>query len=271
MKNLYFYILFLSVSFGYGQTFGYTFFDSGTLEEWTNSNGSTENLSLAERNPFSLKKSCDGSNSVNGEMAIRNPAYFQDNYYSGEAAKIFMEIKNDNSFDLHLRLGFTDFEGSKIVFTEPTVIPANTGSWSIVEFETSPQSFSLIEGENSIAEVLTNVSEMWIIHNPEISFNGAYENGDFEIDTIGTIYLLGRDDFKTQNVNIYPIPTKDILYIESKHSKIERLEIYDSLGRIRKIESTNLQQIDLSDFSNGVYFLKLISGSEIQTKKIIKK
>ncbi|SDW66984.1 Por secretion system C-terminal sorting domain-containing protein [Aequorivita viscosa] len=204
-------------------------------------------------------------------MAIRNPAYFQDNYYSGEAAKIFMEIKNDNSFDLHLRLGFTDFEGSKIVFTEPTIIPANTGAWSIVEFETSPQFFSLIEGENSIAEVLTNVSEMWIIHNPEISFNGAYENGDFEIDTIGTIYLLGTDDFKTQNVNIYPIPTKNILHIESKNSSVEYLEIYDSLGRLKKSQSENLTQIDLSDFSNGVYFLKLISGSEIQTKKIIKK
>lgn len=270
MKNAYFYILLFSVSFGYSQTAGYTFFDSGTLEGWTNSDGSTVNLSLAERNPFSLKKSCDGSNSVNGEMAIRNPAYFQDNYYSGEAALIFMEIKNNNSFDLHLRLGFTDFEGSKILFTEPTIIPANTAEWSLLEFSTYQENFSLIEGENSIAEVLTNVSEMWIIHNPEISFNGAYENGDFEIDTVGTIYLLGTDDFKNQAVSIYPNPTKDILYIESKHSKIERIEFYDSLGSMKKIESTNLQQIDLSGLSNGIYFLKIISGNGIQTKKIIK-
>lgn len=270
MKHLYIYILLLSVSFGYGQSQGYTYFDSGTLEGWTNSDGSITNLSLEERDPYSLKKSCDGSNSANGEMAIRNSTYFQDNYYSDEAAQIFMEIKNDNSFDLHLRLGFTDFEGSKIVYTEPTIIPANTETWSIVAFNTDPQAFSLIEGENSIAEVLTYVNEMWIIHNPDISFNGAYENGDFEIDTLGTIYLLDTDDFKNQALSIYPIPTKDILYIESKGSKIERLEIYDSTGKMRKIESSNLQEIDLSNLADGIYFLKIYSENGVQTKKVTK-
>ncbi len=271
MKNLYIYILLLSVSFGYSQTHGYTYFDSGTFEEWTNSDGSITNLSLEDRNPYSFKKSCDGSNTVNGEMSIRNLSYFQDNYVSDDAATIYMEVKNNNPFDIHLRLGFANYEGSKIVTTEPVIVPANTDTWdSWIEFPIWPGVFTLIKGTNSITEVLSQAFELSIIHNPDISFNGAYENGNLEIDTVGTLYLLDAGDFKNQLVSIYPVPTKDVLYIKSNNSKIDRLEIYDSLGRMKKIEASNLHEIDLSAFSNGVYFLKIISAKGVQTKKIIK-
>ena len=271
MKLLHIYFLLFFVSISYGQSAGYTFFESGTLEGWTNADGSITNLSIEEggsNEELYLRKSCDGTNSVNGEMAIKNPLYFQDNYMDGGAARIELEVKNDNSFDLNLRLGFTDYEGSKIVFTNPIVIPPATG-WHLVTFDTDPSLFTSIEGPNSIAEVLFDTFEMWFIHNEDISFNGAYENGHLEIDNVGTLYL-GTEDFQNESVSIYPIPTKNMVYIETNHSKIDRLEIYDSLGRMQNIEFSNLSEIDLSSFSNGLYFLKIYSETGVLTKKIIK-
>ncbi len=271
MKLLPIYILLFSVYIGYGQSAGYTFFESGTLEEWTNSDGSITNLSIEERGPnegFYLRKSCDGTNSVNGEMAIKNLSYFQDNYMDGGAARIELEVKNDNSFDLNLRLGFTDYDGSKIVFTDPIVIPQAT-DWQYVTFDSYAEAFTLVEGPNSIIEVLLQTFEMWIIHNEDISFNGAYENGHLEIDTVGTLYL-GTGDFQNDLVSIYPIPTKNIVYIETTHSKVDRVEIYDFLGRRQNIELSSINKVDLSDFSNGIYFLKIYSETGVLTKKIIK-
>lgn len=271
MKLLHIYIFIFSISISYAQSGGYTFFETGTLEEWTNSNGSITNLSIEERGSneeLYLRKSCDGTNTVNGEMAIKNPLYFQDNYMDGGAGQISMDVKNDNSFDLYLRLGFTDYDGSKIVFTNPIVIPPDTG-WHLVTFDPYPQSFTLIEGPNSITEVLFQTYEMWLIHSEEPSFIGDYVNGHLEIDNVGTLYL-GTEDFQNESVNIYPIPSKGIVYVETNHSKIDRIEIYDSLGRKQNMEFSTLNEIDLSSFSNGIYFLRTFSETGVLTKKIIK-
>ncbi len=111
---------------------------------------------------------------------------------------------------------------------------------------------------------------MRLIHNENLSFDGAIENGNFEIDNIGTLYLAGLDDFKNESVIIYPIPTKDVIYIKTNSSTIDSIEIYDFLGRKKNVKHSNLYEVDLSNLENGIYLLKIFSENGMLTRKIIK-
>jgi len=83
----------------------------------------------------------------------------------------------------------------------------------------------------------------------------------------------------TQNENIsftlFPNPVTDdvnILVPEVKDSKAQ-LEIYTALGQ--KVSEYKLQQglttLNISELSQGVYFVKVVDGKRTQTKKIIKR
>jgi len=74
---------------------------------------------------------------------------------------------------------------------------------------------------------------------------------------------------------LYPNPTTGTVNIEFNcKSAIVKYELYDSNGIIIKsniIEnSSSIFQLDLSNYSNSIYFIKLYCGSDVQTFKIIK-
>lgn len=71
---------------------------------------------------------------------------------------------------------------------------------------------------------------------------------------------------------IYPNPATDILRIYSEE-RIEEVVVYDVYGR-QQVNMTTRQQgevtFDLSDFNNGVYFVKVKFGSNEVMKKVVK-
>lgn len=71
--------------------------------------------------------------------------------------------------------------------------------------------------------------------------------------------------------NIFPNPVSDILNISS-NSIIQNLSIYNMNGQKVIETNTSLKQIDISNFSSGVYLLKVVGeNEEIIYKKIVKK
>jgi len=78
---------------------------------------------------------------------------------------------------------------------------------------------------------------------------------------------LSITNFNEPVVNIFPNPTSEKIKITSKLS-IDKITIYNTLGH--KIRETNNPLIDLSEYSEGIYYLKIHSGSMIISKKIIK-
>lgn len=272
MKQLLICTLILFASCVYSQSHGYTNFESGTLEDWTNSDGSTTNLTIESPGfggSYHLKKVCDGTNTVLGEMAITNSSNFGDNYMNGGAVMISFWVKNENTFDLHLRLGFTDIDGTEIVTTTPIIVPPMTGEWQEVDFEIGPILFTLISGPNSIEDLLFETHDLKLIHNQNVSFDGAYENGTFEIDEVGTLYL-GVDDFTKESVIVYPVPVKERVHIKTNTITIKGVEMYDLFGKKQKINTTDLESINVTHLAAGVYFLKITGEKGTIVKKIIK-
>ena len=96
------------------------------------------------------------------------------------------------------------------------------------------------------------------------------------------IDLLGNsigDMSASNNINVFPIPSKDHLFIEiSMNEQINNepfdLMIYDANGRIVEVKThlkPGFNQLNISDWSNGKYFYRLSqNGNSIGKGLIIK-
>lgn len=76
------------------------------------------------------------------------------------------------------------------------------------------------------------------------------------------------------SVSVFPNPTKGKTYVQALGLTIQGIEVYNILGE--KIYSTadfkqqSLNEVDLSSFQSGIYFVKMYDGEKTYTKKIIR-
>ena len=78
------------------------------------------------------------------------------------------------------------------------------------------------------------------------------------------------DSFNTvSDIKIYPNPTNNIINISSK-STMNSIALYDIYGKLMIKQNTETASIDISTFSNGVYFLEIYSNNTKEVKKVIK-
>lgn len=98
---------------------------------------------------------------------------------------------------------------------------------------------------------------------------GSGETRDYTITVIES--PLSVNDFDLLEVKAYPNPVKDILNISSEQ-EISGIEIFNLLGQriVDKKINTNTTSIDLSVFPQGNYILKIKSGNNQKTLKVVK-
>jgi hypothetical protein len=96
-----------------------------------------------------------------------------------------------------------------------------------------------------------NLAASWVASNV------ALETGEFSLN-----YGL---------ITIYPNPGKYLLTIQSQIN-IDRLELFDVYGKVVKYFQVNSSevQINVSDLSSGMYFVKVYTEYGIKTEKWIK-
>ena len=113
-------------------------------------------------------------------------------------------------------------------------------------------------------------------HNNMITGYTEYNLGDN-----GEFYVANECEYSYDEVivtsiaennisyNIYPNPVKDIVNIEAEN--IELVEIYDVFGRklYSEKESGDIR-IDMSDFADGIYLVKIFSEGNSSVTKIVK-
>ncbi len=80
---------------------------------------------------------------------------------------------------------------------------------------------------------------------------------------------LGVDDFNLVQNQVYPNPAGEILTIESKVA-LEKIEIYDYLGKKVYEDVLANKKINISEFSKGVYILKLYGSKRTSSVKFLK-
>lgn len=109
----------------------------------------------------------------------------------------------------------------------------------------------------------------WSITNWTVSGENIDATASFSINC-----SVGIDEqLNNINFSVYPIPTTGNITIDLSEFEATNVSIINSLG-IAVFKAQNVTQnklpISLTEFSNGVYFVKIQSGNEFFAQKIIK-
>jgi|GEM_PF-1202074 len=103
-----------------------------------------------------------------------------------------------------------------------------------------------------------------------VDFKGA----NYSVSNIDAFGLNGIENYnESMNLKIYPNPTTDRFTISFDHSNSAYyLEILNTVGQVilNKKLTNNIEQIDLTGRSAGIYFVKIQSANNTIVKKIIK-
>lgn len=83
---------------------------------------------------------------------------------------------------------------------------------------------------------------------------------------------LNVAEYLSSDFEIYPNPTNKFINIKNKNGEnIEKIEIFNSLGKLIKPNDINNSYLDVTDLKKGIYFFRIKTENGIVTKKIIKK
>ena len=107
-----------------------------------------------------------------------------------------------------------------------------------------------------------------------VSFAVSSINFDPESDLISknntTTLGLENNNFISENTSLFPNPVNDILTIQiSKNITFKSATLYNTLGK--KILNSSNKQVNLSQLSEGIYFIKVFTDAGNLYQKIIKK
>ncbi len=97
-----------------------------------------------------------------------------------------------------------------------------------------------------------------------------------QIDCPETIVSMGKKSESTDNIKIYPNPANDIVSVQLGQNSMKkyRYSIYGTGGQLleKGIMRSNNQDIDISDYSAGIYLLTITDrqGNRLSSRKIVK-
>lgn len=116
------------------------------------------------------------------------------------------------------------------------------------------------------------------LHRFEIIEPGAYLEQAYSKTTIICSDEAGNNSNKSINLHnessntllsFYPNPTNGLVYIESTNA-IDSIEVFNLAGQLINIPTMNTNILDFTNFSAGIYFVKIYIGGDTRISKIIK-
>ncbi|WP_458627945.1 T9SS type A sorting domain-containing protein [Winogradskyella sp. PC D3.3] len=129
--------------------------------------------------------------------------------------------------------------------------------------------------ETSIAIFIRAVGPYDAAAHGDSGKDKGWMNGDSEIrlDNLALVNttVLSTKTFSASSLNVYPNPAKSFLTIKSSDdTQIDSVELYSVLGRkVLTIKKLINDTVDVSELTTGVYLVKINSGNNSVTKRIV--
>ena len=169
-------------------------------------------------------------------------------------------------------------------------ISSTDPNWDAIRFSdgnvypTSTSTPTTDTNNTRIFQFISNGSGVYDIHTPQTT------TGRYATDSSGDVTYLTSANDQTKwvlesstlslkknklltNLNIYPNPIKDILNISANNSKIDKVAVFNSIGKrvlAKPINNSNEIKLDVSHLPAGIYFVKVNSIKDVFTIKMIK-
>lgn len=103
--------------------------------------------------------------------------------------------------------------------------------------------------------------------NHTAGVKAVYATEATQISTINfEVSGSGVENVANEDITLYPIPVKDRLYINGQY---DRLSIYNVNGTVISEYDNPVSSIDVTSLNTGIYMVKIISGDNTLTKKLI--
>jgi subtilisin family serine protease len=110
--------------------------------------------------------------------------------------------------------------------------------------------------------------------NPSAGNIGPFPNMQAAVQRVYDDYVLALDVVNTTEFTIFPNPVQNQLKFLTNQdlSSMASVEIFNALGQsVFQAKMPNDRQLNVSNLSSGMYFVKVSDGNQFTTKKIIKK
>jgi hypothetical protein len=153
------------------------------------------------------------------------------------------------------------------------IIPNETssGDYYILFAADNGQNLAESNEENNSSSYKITVVEKSDSNNDDS--DKSEDDNDTEIETTAINEVEVDNTSLMEQISLYPNPVNDILNVEiSNGANIKKVIITNHLGKQAMIlESLNNKQINVSDLSEGIYFVKFISdNNEVATYRVVK-
>lgn len=223
----------------------------------------------------------------------------------GSGDVFVQKLDNDGNFIWAKTMGGSEFDYSNKIITDSEANILTVGYFqNTADFNPNAGIENLISGGNEdifIQKLDTDGNFVWsygaggtgedigssitIDSNKNIYVCGEFRNTvdfDFtsdiqELTSLGsqdafvkklTLNTLSTNDYNSiRTLNVFPNPTTDKLTIEFSTTPEDAIEIYNILGQlVIKLVPAKKQQIDVSNLTSGLYFIKLENDNTAQFK-----
>ena len=254
---------------------------------------------IFEQDGFPGDFTTSNTNSIIFENVIPNTYYIiqvANNCSSGNFGGGFQELYlsdddwcSTKTFTDTGGLNFNYGDNENLVKTFYPSLDDNVIKFTINEFnlETDFDFMTIYDGESTDAPIFPDGLNLTGSNLTTTNFEATNDAGAITVEftsdqfvtTSGwdiTVFctLLSTNEFNKNDINIYPNPVSDILNINSEQV-LSQLIIYDLTGKViydKKVRSQDSNyNVDMSPMSSGIYLMKLKSGKQVVTKRIIKK
>ncbi len=203
-------------------------------------------------------------------------------------------VSADGEFDhsLHIELGENTTSPNPI-----TVIVNGSRIYVVRKEKAENLSYNMIQCYDLIGNILTTFGENGtaLVNQNNIPISSEAEA---TISEDGNIYLssyisdstnqdntlflvsnivgfnsnLSIKENSATTINVAPNPTSGLLYISNLHNlNIDKIEIVDMLGKKVITNTIKATTVDLSNYSSGIYLVRLYSGQSVYKRRVVKK
>ena len=126
-----------------------------------------------------------------------------------------------------------------------------------------------LEGQyfNATSNPNLNCIEVDDVTAAETNWTNIDATASFSLDCGNTLALI--DSELEQSISIYPSPAASEIHITTDEN-ITSIDVIDALGNTIKSKVPSHSVVDVSDLSNGVYFLQIVTERGAISKKFVK-
>jgi hypothetical protein len=148
------------------------------------------------------------------------------------------------------------------VYSVGAISGATTYNWTV------PIGWHIVSGQGTTS-ITVIPGSCW--GNVSVVPSNACANG-LMIKKYVVVLGHGRRDAEVTNViipdvNLYPNPANDYFVIDSGDAIPVYVEVMDMTGKM-VFNGSQIRQVDVNNWTNGIYFVRMYFENEIQTKRI---